>query len=103
MWSSVAWARMVATEEKSMHPVRIVLRGPAPFDGGEVTNFDVRLFDVGSLAYLHNCCSYFVGTGLFDLLSEEVQGGEPRPTTPQGQSPEGLKDALESGPSRPRV
>jgi len=97
-WELVEWARLVTTEAKTMHPVRIKLRGKADFDGQEVNGFDIRVFDVGALAYMHACASYFVGTGIFDL--HEDSGGD---LPVMEQTPTGPKAALAQGPSRERA
>ena len=93
-WSQLEWARLVKSES-SMHPVRICLRQPIAIDAVEVGSFDLMIFDVGILAQLHACVSYFNGTGLFDMVP--VSKTEPVEDSSKTSSP-GIGEALESGP-----
>lgn len=90
-WSQLEWARLVKSES-SMHPVRICLRQPIAIDAVEVDSFDLMIFDVGILAQLHACVSYFNGTGLFDMVP--LSKTEP---VEYSSSP-GIGESLESGP-----
>ena len=93
-WSQLEWARLVKSES-SMHPVRICLRQPIAIDAVEVDSFDLMIFDVGILAQLHACVSYFNGTGLFDMVP--LSKTEPAEPVEYSSSP-GIGESLESGP-----
>eukprot|EP00438_Fugacium_kawagutii_P018992 Skav203210 [mRNA] locus=scaffold1148:109711:112900:- [translate_table: standard] len=94
-WSELEWARIVKSES-SLHPVRLCLKQPIEIDSVKVDSFDLMIFDVGILAQLHACVSYFNGTGLFDIAPESKAEPVDYPTSP------GIGEALSSGP-RARV
>lgn len=89
-WSQLEWARLIKANS-SMHPVRICVKQAIEIDGVQLNSLDLMIFDVGMLAQLHACVSYFNGTGLFDMLPSDVKPLE-YPTSP------GIGEALESGP-----
>ena len=89
--SQLEWARLIKSES-SLHPVRLCLKQPIDIDAVKVDSFDLMIFDVGILAQLHACVSYFNGTGLFDMVPEsKIEPVE------YSASP-GIGEALESGP-----
>ena len=99
-WSMVEWARLITERTNSMHPVRIRLKQSAEVDGNMVDSFDLRIFDVGALAHMHSCATYFIGTGLFDLVpSDDRRVSFPSPS-PMGGSGSGLGigETLAAGP-----
>ena len=97
-WSMVEWARLITGETNSMHPVRIRLKQSAEVDGNMVDSFDIRIFDVGALAHLHSCATYFIGTGLFDIVpSDDRRVSMPSPS-PLGGSGSGIGETLAAGP-----
>mmetsp|Transcript_52617 Transcript_52617/g.117991 ORF Transcript_52617/g.117991 Transcript_52617/m.117991 type:complete len:657 (-) Transcript_52617:18-1988(-) len=99
-WSMVEWARLITSGNNSMHPVRICLKQSAEVDGNMVDNFDLRIFDVGALAQLHSCTTYFVGTGLFDIVPQDDRTGYfPSPTPlAAGGSGSAIGETLAAGP-----
>ena len=95
-WSMVEWARLITGETNSMHPVRIRLKQSAEVDGNMVDSFDLRIFDVGALAQMHSCATYFVGTGLFDIVPSDDRRASILCPTPLGGS--GIGETLSAGP-----
>lgn len=90
-WSQLEWARLIQSDS-SMHPVRICLKQSIEIDGVKVVRLDLMIFDVGMLAQLHSCVSYFNGTGLFDMVPSANSEPVEYPTSP------GIGEALSSGP-----
>ena len=90
-WSQLEWARLIKSQS-SMHPVRLCLKQSIEIDAVKVESLDLMIFDVGMLAQLHSCVSYFNGTGLFDIVPPANAEPVECPSSP------GIGEALSSGP-----
>eukprot|EP00439_Symbiodinium_sp_Y106_P081235 s569_g20.t1 len=99
-WSMVEWARLITSETNSMHPVRIRLKQSAEVDGNMVDSFDLRIFDVAALANMHSCATYFIGTGLFDIVpsDDRLSVSILCPSPLGGGSGSGIGETLAAGP-----
>eukprot|EP00928_Gymnodinium_smaydae_P014219 TRINITY_DN15174_c1_g5_i1.p1 TRINITY_DN15174_c1_g5~~TRINITY_DN15174_c1_g5_i1.p1 ORF type:complete len:621 (+),score=82.46 TRINITY_DN15174_c1_g5_i1:295-2157(+) len=68
-WDNIRSLLYIPTTNTTF-PVKISLKKAMEFDGKDLDDIDIRIFDYNTLKVLHKSAMYFLGTGLFGLWED---------------------------------
>ncbi|CAE8649302.1 unnamed protein product, partial [Polarella glacialis] len=66
-WNDISSLRLMQEVQGNTFPVRISTKTEINFDGDDVKELDIRIFDFSGLGALHKSTMYFLGTDLFGM------------------------------------
>ena len=91
-WIQIASLRLEENADSQTYPVLISFKDTVDFDGKEVKNLDLRVFEFSDLGILQKSAMYFVGADLFGIYEDS----EPL-------SPEASQSPVEKAPKLTRL